>query len=132
MNQILHVQLTINNVPKHKNIYIYLALLIIIKTPSYVISLEKLQTITRLNCLALNRNSVEIYIQKYIRKETNVTDCLFANEQFIVIAKIAENITKFRTPTYGKLRQIYLAQLMYNALCIRILIVSSHNYRHIC
>lgn len=112
--------------------YIYLALLIIIKTPSYVISLEKLQTITRLNCLALNRNSVEIYIQKYIRKETNVTDCLFANEQFIVIAKIAENITKFRTPTYGKLRQIYLAQLMYNALCIRILIVSSQNYRHIC
>lgn len=113
-------------------IYIYLALLIIIKTPSYVISLEILQTITRLNCLALNCNSFDIYIQKYIRKETNVTDCLFANEQFIVIAKIAENITKFRTPTYGKLRQIYLAQLMYNALCIRILIVSSQNYRHIC
>lgn len=132
MNQILHVQLTINNVPKNKNIYIYLALLIIIKTPSYVISLEILQTITRLNCLALNCNSFDIYIQIYIRKETNVTDCLFANEQFIVIAKIAENITKFRTPTYGKLRQIYLAQLMYNALCIRILIVSSQNYRHIC
>lgn len=89
MNQILHVQLTINNVPSTKT-YIYLALLIIIKTPSYVISLEILETITRLNCLALNCNSVEIYIQKYIRKETNVTDCLFANEQFIVIAKIAE------------------------------------------
>lgn len=64
--------------------YIYLALLSIIKTPSYVISLEKLQTITRLNCLDLNRNSVEIYIQKYIRKETNVTDCLFANNLLLL------------------------------------------------
>lgn len=132
MNQILHVQLTINNVPKHKNIYIFSII-------NYYKN-SKLRNfvgdITDYHPIKLSGFKLQlfwyIYIQKYIRKETNVTDCLFANEQFIVIAKIAENITKFRTPTYGKLRQIYLAQLMYNALCIRILIVSSQNYRHIC
>lgn len=71
-------------------------------------------------------------IQKYKWKEIKETDCMFANEQLIVIAKIAEEINQIETLIYGTLTQIYFAQLMFNAVCIHMLSVSCQNYREIC
>lgn len=57
---------------------------------------------------------------------------MFANEQLIVIAKIAEEITQIETLIYSTLTQIYFAQLMFNAVCIQMLSVSCQNYTEIC
>lgn len=110
MNQILHVQLTINNVPKHKNIYIFS----IINYYKNTKLRHFVGDITDYHPIKLSGFKLQLCWNIYPKIYTEGNKCNWLSVCLWTIYCYCKNcgkITKFRTPTYGKLRQIYLAQL---------------------